>query len=69
MSQLVLTHDETIVSLDPLGDLGFLDAPFPDVAHDLITDGRLLGSLRDGPSRGPVRGELFQKGSLDLGGL
>jgi hypothetical protein len=60
-----LTHDQTLISLDPLGNLWLLNAPLADIAHSLVADRSLLHSLRNSPSRGPVRGELLQEGGLD----
>lgn len=64
-----LTHHQPFIALDTLQHLWFLDAPLADIGHDLISNGCLLGRLRDGPSRGPIRGELFEEGSRDVGGL
>jgi hypothetical protein len=61
--------DEALVALNALEDSGFLHRPFADVGPVLIRLGIFLLSVGGSPSLLPVICELFQEGSLDVGGL
>jgi hypothetical protein len=60
--------NETVVTLDYRGR-SFLDRPFADIREDFTTNRSLLSSLRRGPPVFPAFGKLFDKRSLDFGGL
>lgn len=64
------TQNETLVTRDTGVNLGFLNLPLTHIREDLVADGGLFGSSRDGPSRvGDRLDELLDEGRGERGGL
>lgn len=64
------TQDETLVTRNTGINLGFLNLPLADIREDLVANGSLFSSSRDGPSRFRDRlEELLNEGRGERGGL